>query len=203
MPGESARNRNTPSASVGWLCDPVRPVIVTVTPGRTAPCASATVPAIVPVNVCAAASDGTEARSRTSKNARRLVIAVALQRPDDRMRSFEEEYNAYATPAPNAASTATPAGVLKNDPDSRFWLEPVWSAVPLAARAAGGPVFVSRSVSMAAMRATDARMLGVSIRARSVANAVAGKLTLTANALAIASMRRPRSFDLLISHPPH
>ncbi|MGH9176564.1 MAG: hypothetical protein ACRD1H_19505, partial [Vicinamibacterales bacterium] len=42
---------------------------------------------------------------------------MASQRPEDLMRSFDDEYNAYPTPTPNAASTAMPTGVRKNEPD--------------------------------------------------------------------------------------
>ena len=47
-PGLSPTKRNSPLSLLTVVWDPVRPVSVTVTPGRTAPWTSVTVPVMVP-----------------------------------------------------------------------------------------------------------------------------------------------------------
>src|SRR5690242_1320994 len=71
--------RNVPVESVTAVRSPCSCglVAVTVTPGRTAPCGSATVPMICPV-VCAMASVAVETTSATAQNACFHLMCCAL-----------------------------------------------------------------------------------------------------------------------------
>ncbi len=81
-------NRNSPRASVTCVCEPVLPVRVMVTPGRTPPCSSVMRPTIVPVSVWAPAS-GTTDRSAASRRSeipnRFILVPPLLTLPGDRV----------------------------------------------------------------------------------------------------------------------
>src|SRR5690242_18336367 len=81
VPGGSAGNRNEPSASVTAVLTPTNDGLLasTVTPGKTAPDESLTVPCIEPV--CSCAHRGTALNKAAASNAASFLITPPPGRP--------------------------------------------------------------------------------------------------------------------------